>query len=163
MTVFYERFERHAHGEGLKGRSTHYCPGCGHGLVHKYLADAIEASGEAGLLFVAAAGNHGGDNDTSFFYPASYPSDNIISVAATDHNDALAGFSAYGATTVDVAAPGVDVWSTFLGSTYAFLSGTSMATPHVAGVATLAWSTSPGSSYQQVRDAWIGVRTPDGR
>jgi 2-oxoisovalerate ferredoxin oxidoreductase beta subunit len=45
MSVFYERFERHAHGEGLKGASTHYCPGCGHGLVHKYLADAIEALG----------------------------------------------------------------------------------------------------------------------
>jgi len=45
MTVFYERFERHAHGEGLKGRSTHYCPGCGHGLVHKYLAEAIEELG----------------------------------------------------------------------------------------------------------------------
>ncbi len=45
MSVFYERFERHDHGEGLKGQSTHYCPGCGHGLVHKYLADAIEELG----------------------------------------------------------------------------------------------------------------------
>ena len=45
MSVFYERFERHGHGEGLKGQSTHYCPGCGHGLAHKYLADAIEELG----------------------------------------------------------------------------------------------------------------------
>ncbi|TFG88456.1 MAG: thiamine pyrophosphate-binding protein, partial [Gemmatimonadales bacterium] len=45
MSVFYQKFDRHSHGEGLKGQSTHYCAGCGHGLVHKYLADAIEELG----------------------------------------------------------------------------------------------------------------------
>jgi len=78
-------------------------------------ADAIEAAGEAGIVFVAAAGNYGLNNDAAPFYPASYNLPNIISVAATDQNDNLAGFSNYGLTSVDLAAPGVNILSTLPG------------------------------------------------
>ncbi|RKZ12475.1 hypothetical protein DRQ50_11895, partial [bacterium] len=98
---------------------------------------ALEAAGTADILFIAAAGNSGSNNDTSPHYPSNYDLDNVISVAATDHNDELASFSSYGATTVDLAAPGVDILSTTPGGNYGLLSGTSMATPHVSGVAAL--------------------------
>ena len=75
------------------------------------LYDAISYANDAGCLFVAAAGNSGDDNDINPFYPASYDLPNIISVAATEHNDNLAGFSNFGATSVDVAAPGLNVLS----------------------------------------------------
>jgi len=75
------------------------------------LNDAISYANDRGCLFVAAAGNSSSDNDTNPFYPATYDLPNIISVAATDHNDNPAWFSNYGATSVDVAAPGVNVFS----------------------------------------------------
>ena len=117
------------------------------------LYDAIEASGDANMLFIAAAGNEGIDTDVYAHYPSSYDSDNIISVAATDHNDGRAYFSSYGTTTVDLGAPGVSILSTVPGSQYASNDGTSMATPHVAGVAALAWSINPNASYAEIRDA----------
>ena len=117
------------------------------------LSDAIRESGDDGLLFVAAAGNLSSDNDRFPFYPASYPWSNIIAVAATDRRDTLAYFSQYGATSVDLAAPGVDILSTTFGGGYGTKSGTSMATPHVSGVAALLWSTWPDASWQDVRDA----------
>jgi subtilisin family serine protease len=117
------------------------------------LYDAIEAAGDANMLFIAAAGNDGLDTDVWAHYPSSYDSDNIISVAATDHNDGRAYFSNYGATTVDLAAPGVSILSTVPGSQYASYDGTSMATPHVAGVAALAWSVNPNASFAEIRDA----------
>src|SRR5438874_7391034 len=76
------------------------------------LHDAIAFARDHGHIFVAAAGNDGNNNDFSPSYPASYDLDNVISVAATDHNDALAYFSNYGAGSVDLAAPGVTILST---------------------------------------------------
>lgn len=102
------------------------------------LKDAIERSGQ---LFVAAAGNSSKNQDTSADpdYPAGYNSANVLSVAAVDNRGALASFSNYGATTVDISAPGVNILSSVPGG-YSFYSGTSMAAPHVTGVAALAKS-----------------------
>lgn len=113
---------------------------------------AIQSAGAAGILFVAAAGNDGRDLDLLPVYPAGYNLANIIAVAATDNNDALASFSNYGATSVDVAAPGVKIASTKAGDSYQYLSGTSMATPHVSGLAALIWAENPGFSYGDVKD-----------
>ena len=77
----------------------------------------------------------------------------MISVAATDQNDQLASFSDYGATTVDLAAPGVSIYSTIPGNKYATYSGTSMATPYVSGVAALCWAVDPNATVAQVRNA----------
>lgn len=116
--------------------------------------DALNHAREQGHIFVAAAGNGGSDgvgdnNDTAPSYPASYSLDNVIAVAATDNTDKLASFSNYGATSVDIAAPGVNILSTQPGG-YAYSSGTSMAAPHVAGVVALAQSQNRNSSYSQV-------------
>ena len=109
----------------------------GGGAFSQALADAIAAANTAGQIFIAAAGNATANNDVTPSYPCSYASANIVCVAATDANDALATFSNFGATSVDLAAPGVNTLSTTLNGTYTSLSGTSMATPHVSGVAAL--------------------------
>lgn len=101
------------------------------------LKDAIDAAGNAGVLNVFAAGNDGRNNDSTPFYPASYNSPSIIAVASSDSNDARSGFSNWGLVSVDVAAPGSSILSTFPNNTYGTISGTSMATPHVAGSAAL--------------------------
>ncbi len=101
-------------------------------------SQALEAAiAKSGMLFVAAAGNDGTNNDEDPHYPSSYELDNIVSVAATTQSDSLAYFSNYGSCSVDLTAPGYQILSTFPGGTYASRNGTSMATPHVAGVASL--------------------------
>ncbi len=109
----------------------------GGGAFSQAMFDAIAAAQNSGHLFVAAAGNDGINTDITPAYPASYNLNNIISVAATDDDDALASFSNFGRNTVDLAAPGVSILSTTPRNTYSSFSGTSMATPHVAGAAAL--------------------------
>ena len=102
------------------------------------LFDAIDAQRQTGILCIAGAGNSGMNNDKfPSFYPASYNLPNIISVAATDRLDDRAYFSNYGKATVHLGAPGNEILSTTIGNTYSELSGTSMAAPHVTGVAAL--------------------------
>jgi len=101
------------------------------------LWDEIAATAGDDMLFVAAAGNDGFSNDILPLYPASYDVPSIISVAATTNTDTRAFFSNYGAASVDLGAPGVDILSTIVGGGYGFASGTSMATPHVSGAAAL--------------------------
>ena len=96
-------------------------------------------------------------------YPANYTSPNVISVAAVDQNDQLASFSCYGATTVDIAAPGVSIYSTVPGNRYAIYSGTSMATPFVSGVAALAWAVDPNATVADVRNAILRGPIPSPR
>jgi len=122
----------------------------GGGGSSSLLSQAISNARTAGHIFVAAAGNSGQNNDLTPNYPSNYDFDNVVAVAATDNKDALASFSCYGATTVDIAAPGVGILSTLPGNTYGTLSGTSMATPHVSGAISLIWDQNPTFTYQQV-------------
>ena len=117
----------------------------------KALEDVIRAAGEQGILFVAAAGNSSTDNDKRPHYPSSYNLPNVISVAALDRNDALASFSNFGAKTVHIAAPGKDILSTWLNDQYREASGTSMATPQVAGVAALIIASEPKIKVGELR------------
>jgi subtilisin family serine protease len=125
----------------------------GGGGYSSALADAIAASGQQDILFIAAAGNDGEDNDSGGHYPSNYTSDNVISVAATDRNDNLASFSNYGETTVDLGAPGVSIYSTTAGGNYASYSGTSMATPHVTGVVALLAAQNPEATMAEIKAA----------
>ena len=116
---------------------------------------AIEAARDMGIAFVAAAGNNSSNNNSEPTYPAGYEVANVISVAASDNKDQIAGFSNWGSRTVHVAAPGVRVYSTTKGGTYNTFSGTSMATPHVSGIAALMWSAAPELTFAEIKERLI--------
>lgn len=139
-------------------------------VENKALRDIIQYAQDRGSLFIAAAGNgHSGkgyDNDTDKApaYPASYEHDIIISVAALDIKNQFGSFSNWGKKSVDIGAPGVDVFSTVVGGSYSNYvinmggfeitwDGTSMATPHVAGAAALYWSAHPTKNWREVKEA----------
>jgi subtilisin family serine protease len=137
----------------------------GGGPFSRALRDAIQRANEQGILFVAAAGNGGSDsvgdnNDRNPYYPASYNVPNVIAVAATNQQDRLAGFSNFGRTSVHLAAPGVSILSTVPGSNYGSMNGTSMATPHVSGVAVLLKGLHPSWNARELRDQLIRAVDP---
>ena len=142
----------------------------GGGGFSQALLDAIVRAAQQNILFVAAAGN--GDwrgrainTDVTPFYPSCYNTtagagyNSVISVTAIDSTGAKASWANYGATTVDLGAPGVTIWSTLPENTYGAYSGTSMATPHVTGAIALYASTHPGASALEIRNAILGSTT----
>lgn len=140
----------------------------GGGGFSQGLQDAIERANAAGILFIAAAGNSSLNCETSSCYPAEYPNANVIAVASITSTGAMSSFSNYGATTIDIGAPGSGVWSTVpvssrgnkVTSGYASYSGTSMATPHVSGAAALYKALNPGATAAQVKAALLNSATP---
>lgn len=127
----------------------------GGGPFSSAMFNAISAANDAGVLFVAASGNESNNNDRNPSYPADYDLPNVISVAATDDADTLAGFSNFGANSVDLGAPGVGILSTVRNNGYASFNGTSMAAPYVAGVAALVVAESPNISIPALRTALL--------
>lgn len=145
--------------------------GCGPSAAcySQVIEDAIAYANSKGMLFVVAAGNSNNNNDTTITYPCTSGQPNVICVAATDHRDQRATFSNYGAQTVDLGAPGVNILSTVptIGniccsdpSGYKYLNGTSMATPHVSGAAALLLSQSPGLSVAETRNILLASVDP---
>jgi subtilisin family serine protease len=132
----------------------------GGGGFSQSLQDAISRANDANIVFVAAAGNSTANNDTTAAYPANYSGANVISVAAIDKTGALASFSNYGATTVDLGAPGVGIWSTVPANSYASYDGTSMATPHVTGAVALYAAQYPRPSVLHQVDSGNPVSVP---
>lgn len=120
----------------------------GGGNYNQSIKEAFEASP---ALHIMASGNSKKNNDAVPHYPSSYDLPNKVVVAATDRKDGLARFSNYGATSVDLAAPGVDIYSTVPGGGYASKSGTSMATPHVTGAAALVATAFPGITNDELK------------
>ena len=146
----------------------------GGGGYSSALHSAIIRGANAGILFIAAAGNGGSDglgdnNDSVANYPSNYSTlqgtkttkaaayEAVVAVAALNSDGSLASYSNYGSTTVDIAAPGTGIYSTLPGGGYGTLSGTSMATPHVTGAAALYAAAHPAASAQQMREAILGT------
>lgn len=142
------------------------------GAENKALREIIQYAADHDVIFIAAAGNghrglgYNNDTDPKPAYPASYPHENIVSVAAIDNNNQLGSFSNWGAKSVHLGAPGVAIYSTMVGDKYsdkvidtagfeATWDGTSMATPHVAGAAALYWSAHPEKNFKQVKSALL--------
>lgn len=124
----------------------------GGGGFSQAVYDSITASEQADMLFVAAAGNDAVDNDVNPHYPSSYDHDSVLAVAGTNHTDGMYSASQWGLTSVDIAAPGRNVLSTVPGNGYATFSGTSMATPHVAGAAALALAVNPELTTAELKE-----------
>lgn len=132
----------------------------GGGGESQLLKEAIQRSHDAGALFVAAAGNDSMNNDSSAHYPSNYEVPNVLAVAAIDNKGNLAGFSNFGKKTVHVAAPGVNIFSSVTENGYATWSGTSMATPHVAGVAALLAANEPEMTSLEIKERIINTVKP---
>ncbi|MBL8809581.1 MAG: S8 family serine peptidase [Planctomycetaceae bacterium] len=138
----------------------------GGGGFSQALLDAINRAANQGILFIAAAGNSNVNNDTTASYPSNYSTvsgagyEAVVAVAAIDSAGAKASFSSYGATTVDIGAPGVSINSTLPSGTYGSYSGTSMATPHVTGAVALYAAANPGATASQIRTALLNTATP---
>jgi subtilisin family serine protease len=128
-----------------------------------WMGALIADAGRVGHVFVAAAGNDDSNNDITPDYPNSYPSDNIISVAAIEQSGGLASFSNYGRSSVDVAAPGRDILSTFPDGAYGWSDGTSMAAPHVTGLVALIRSIQPNLVPSAIREILIDTSAEDAR
>jgi serine protease len=149
-------------------------PDCGEDAKSKSLRKAIKKAGGAGILFVVAAGNGGCDQfgddlDATPVFPPAWTTElaTLISVAALDRSDNLASYSNYGRSTIDVGAPGGScdgclsgILSTSPGGFYRFLHGTSMSTPHVAGIAALLWSHEPSLTPEAVKQRIIDTAVP---
>ncbi len=118
-----------------------------------------QAIRESDMLFVAAAGNSGGNNDKAPVYPANYPLDNVLSVTFIDASGRMSAKSNYGSSTVDIAAPGVHIFSTCVGG-YVSLSGSSMAAPHAAGVAALLYSCGRYQYPANIKDLLLSTAKP---
>jgi len=153
----YATMMRRDHGINIVATNNSWQTTSGSSVV---VANAIRAEGDVGITFVAAAGNNATDNDATPRYPGSYRLPNVITVAALSTANSLASMSNYGATTVDLAAPGSLIESTFPGGTYGILSGTSMAAPEVTGVVALLASARPGITVAEVRTAILGTTHP---
>jgi subtilisin family serine protease len=132
----------------------------GGGGYSQALADAIRYAGSRNVVFVTAAGNERANNDSVRSYPSAYRFGTTLSVAAVDASGRLASFSNYGARTVDVAAPGVDVLSTVPGGGYDLMDGTSMAAPFVSGVVALVASINPAATATQIVQWVTGTAKP---